>query len=275
MGIPIYDNHLHLSPSGRNVEALKEYKAAGGTALTLVTLPYAEVPIACGEDFMRSYNITLALAEKAREATELHINVAVGPYPVLLIPLAEQYGLDTAEKMLVRGMEDAAKLVADGKANAIGEIGRPHFPTESKYVESSNRILLRGMELAHEVDCPVIIHCESEPHTDESLASLAHEAGLSAGKVVKHSSPPLVLPEETFGVMPSIPSSRKLILEALSKSDRFMVETDYIDDPSKPGAIMSVNTVPKRIKALFSSGELSEESVCRICRDIPESLYSR
>ena len=31
--VPIYDNHLHMSPSGRNVDALKEYQAAGHTVI--------------------------------------------------------------------------------------------------------------------------------------------------------------------------------------------------------------------------------------------------
>ena len=275
MVLPAYDNHLHLSPSGRNIDALKEFKAAGGTGLTLVTLPYPEVIISDGSDFMRSFQITLSLAEKAKE-TGLKVNVAVGPYPVLLIPLAERFGLDKAEKMLIKGMEDAASLVADGKANCLGEIGRPHFPVDDpKIMESSNRILLRGMELAHEVDCPVIIHCESESYTDESLAALAREAGLDPGKVVKHSSPPWVTPEETHGVMPSIPASRSLMREALSKSDRFMIETDFIDDPQKPNAIMAVTSVPKRINGLYQSGELSEEQIHRICIDIPDSLYTR
>ena len=275
MVLPAYDNHLHLSPSGRNIDALKEFKAAGGTGLTLVTLPYPEVMISDGSDFMRSFQITLSLAEKAKE-TGLKVNVAVGPYPVLQIPLAERFGLDKAEKMLIKGMEDAASLVADGKANCLGEIGRPHFPVDDpKIMESSNRILLRGMELAHEVDCPVIIHCESESYTDESLAALAREAGLDPGKVVKHSSPPWVTPEETHGVMPSIPASRSLMREALSKSDRFMIETDFIDDPQKPNAIMAVTSVPKRINGLHQSGELSEEQIHRICIDIPDSLYTR
>ena len=275
MVLPAYDNHLHLSPSGRNIDALKEFKAAGGTGLTLVTLPYPEVMISDGSDFMRSFQITLSLAEKAKE-TGLKVNVAVGPYPVLLIPLAERFGLDKAEKMLIKGMEDAASLVADGKANCLGEIGRPHFPVDDpKIMESSNRILLRGMELAHEVDCPVIIHCESESYTDESLAALAREAGLDPGKVVKHSSPPWVTLEETHGVMPSIPASRSLMREALSKSDRFMIETDFIDDPQKPNAIMAVTSVPKRINGLHQSGELSEEQIHRICIDIPDSLYTR
>ena len=275
MVLPAYDNHLHLSPSGRNIEALKEFKAAGGTGLTLVTLPYPEVMISDGSDFMKSFQITLSLAEKARE-TGLKVNVAVGPYPVLLIPLAERFGLEKAEKMLIKGMEDATSVVADGKANCLGEIGRPHFPVDDpKIMESSNRILLRGMELAHEVDCPVMIHCESESYTDESLASLAKEAGLDPGRVIKHSSPPWVTPEETHGVMPSISASRSLIREAISKSDRFMIETDFIDDPLKPNAIMAVTSVPKRINGLHQSGELSEEQIHRICVDIPDSLYTR
>ena len=275
MVLPAYDNHLHLSPSGRNIEALKEFKAAGGTGLTLVTLPYQEVIISEGLDFMKSFGITLSLAEKAKEMTDLKINVSVGPYPVLLIPLAERFGLEKAEKIMIQGMEHAASLVADGKANSLGEIGRPHFPVDDRIVEASNRILLRGMELAHEVDCPVIIHCESEDYTDRSLSDLAREAGLDPGKVVKHSSPPWVTPEETHGVMPSIPASRSLIREALSKSDRFMLETDFIDDPQKPNAIMAVTSVPKRINGLHQSGELSEEQIHRICEDIPDSLYRR
>lgn len=276
MALPIYDNHLHLSISGRNIEALKEFEAAGGTGLTLVTLPYMGISITKGSDFLKSFEITLSLAENGRQRTNLNINVAVGPYPLLLISLMKHFGLEKAESMMIQGIEDAAKLVADGKANAIGEIGRPHFPVDDlKIIEASNRILLRGMELAHDVDCPVIVHCESERHTDKELASMAKNVGLSPGKVIKHSSPPWVVPEETYGVMPSIPASRSFIREALSKGDNFMIETDYIDDATRPNAIMAVTTVPKRIKGFYQSGDISEEQIYRICADIPDSLYSR
>ena len=274
--VPVYDNHIHMSPSGRNVDALREFQAAGGTGLTLVTLPYKEVQISKGEDFARSYEITYGLAERARECTDLEINIAVGPYPVLIIPLAEAYGLERAEEMLMKGMDDAARDVAEGRAVAIGEIGRPHFPVSQEIWDASNRVLLHGMELARENDCPVIIHCESEADTDRSLAELADMAGLDRGLVVKHSSPPWVTDEETHGVMPSIPASKSNLKEALSKgTDRFMIETDYIDDPEKPGAIMSVNTVPKKVAAWVANGQVPEESIDRICRDIPDSLYKR
>jgi len=235
------------------------------------------VPITKGEDFARSYEITYDLAKKARAVTELEINIAVGPYPVLIIPLAEHYGLEVAEEMLMKGMEDAAKDVADGKACAIGEIGRPHFETDQRYVDASNRILLRGMELARENDVPVIIHCESgSTETNRSLADIAKKAGLDPGLVVKHSSPPFVTDNETYGVMPSIPASRSNIKEALSKgTTRFMIETDYIDNPEKPMAIMAPATVPNKVRQMLGSGIADEEAVRRICKDIPDSLYHR
>jgi Predicted metal-dependent hydrolase (urease superfamily) len=275
--IPIYDNHIHMSPSGRNVEALLEFQASGGTGLTLVTLPYKEVVIRSGEDFRTSYEVTFSLADAAIERTDLQINIAVGPYPILLLPLAEHYGLEKAEEIMMDGMKYAAKAVAEGRAQAIGEIGRPHFDVPQETIDSSNRILLRGMEYARELDCPVIIHCESgATETNRSLSEMAKKAGLDPGLVIKHSSPPFVTEEEVHGVMPSIPASKKNIQEALGKgTDRFMLETDYIDDPEKPGAVMSVNTVPNKIRSFMASGALSEEAVFRICKDIPEIMYRR
>jgi len=275
--IPVYDNHIHMDPAGRSVDAVREFEAAGGTGFTLVTLPYRQVPITKGEDFERSYEITFSLADKAKEATALEINIAVGPYPVLIVPLAEHYGLEKAEEIMMKGMAAAARMVGEGKACAIGEIGRPHFDVSNEIWDASNRILLRGMEYAKELDCPAIIHSESgTTDTNRSLSEIARKAGLDPGLVVKHSSPPFVTDAETFGVMPSIPASKKNISEALSKgSTRFMLETDYIDDPERPGVVMSITTVPNKIRSLLSTGTLDQEGINRICRDIPNSLYHR
>ncbi|MDD3351268.1 MAG: TatD family hydrolase [Candidatus Methanomethylophilaceae archaeon] len=273
--VPIYDNHIHMSPSGRNVDALLEFQAAGGTGLTLITLPYSEVRIGKGRDFSDSFDITYRMAEKAKEATSLQINTAVGPYPILLLGLAEEHGLAFAVEAMKEGMEIAGRAVAEGKAQAIGEIGRPHFQVSEEIWEASNEVLLAGMRAAKENGCPVIIHSEAGTvETNRSLSEIARKAGLDPGMVIKHSSPPFVRDEETFGVMPSIPASREYIREALSKgSDRFMLETDYYDDPEKPGARMSVNTVPKRIKAMLANGGMTEENVRRICGEIPEKMF--
>jgi TatD-related deoxyribonuclease len=83
----------------------------------------------------------------------------------------------------------------------------------------------------------------------------------------------LVLPEENHGLFPSVLASRTSISEALRKGTRFMMETDYLDDMSRPGAVMSITTVPKRTKSFVNSGAVSEEDILRIHKDNPEKVY--
>ncbi len=274
MELPLYDDHLHLSPAGRNIDALREFRAAGGTGLTLVNLPYAEVQVSEAEDFRRQYRITAGFASQARDLG-LRVHTAVGPYPILLIHLAEHLGLERAESIMVEGMDIAASMVASGEADLIGEVGRPHFPCDRKYVDACNRVLQHGMDLAADIGCPVMIHCETDDDTFSSLAHMADSAGLPRKMVIKHSSPAASRGDSTCGLSVSVPASRTLLRGSLSAGGVFMAETDYIDDPARPGAIMSVTTVPKRIKGLYSSGEMSEEDVIRVCQDIPDELYAR
>lgn len=67
-------------------------------------------------------------------------------------------------------------------------------------------------------------------------------------KVVKHFSPPLVNVAKEVGVFPSIIASKKNIEEAIKQGNRFLMETDYIDDKRRPGAVLGPKTVPKRTK---------------------------
>ena len=273
--IPIYDNHIHMDPHGRNLEAVKDFVDAGGTGFTLVNMPYHHIPVSTSEDLLKGYETTMTQADKVREKFNLNVNVAVGPYPVLLIGLAERFGIAEAEKIMIRGMDIAAELVAEGRAQAIGEVGRPHFPVSDEINEVSERILQYGMEKARECSCPVIIHSESEDGTMQWLADVADRARLDIGVVIKHLSPPWVLESENKGIFPSVVASRSSIREAISKGDRFMLETDYIDSLERPDVVLPITTVPKRIKGMLSSGEMSEELVWKVCSDTPDKLYRR
>jgi len=274
MSLPILDNHLHLQPQGRNVEAIKDFQRAGGTHAILSHLPYDQVPILKAEDFVRSYAITLKLAERCNQETGVRVLVTLGPYPVLLLGLAESQGLEHAKEIMKRGMDIAAHLVNEGKAIGLGEIGRPHFPVSTEILEASNDILSYGMTLAAELGCPVIIHAEHPtPESMREFALMADRAGLERHKVVKHYCPPLVLEEENHGLFPSILASRSAINGALSKGTRFLMETDFLDDPTRPGAVMSPVTVPKRIMALLRSGGIDEEDIWRIHSENPQKVY--
>ncbi len=274
---PILDNHLHLQPKGRNVEAIKEFEKAGGTHAILSHMPYDELKITCGADFERSYRITMGTAERCNRESGVGVFVTLGPYPVLLIDLAKEHGLEAATQMMIEGMESAARLVKEGNAIAIGEVGRPHFDVPPEIMAASNDILRYGMSLAKEVSCPIVIHAETAtPETMEDLGQMADSVGLDRGKVVKHFSPPLVLEEENRGLMASVLASRSNIQEAFGKGDRFFLETDFMDEPTRPGAVLPIDTVPKRIKGLAQSGIATSElieTIWKVNRDNPKRVY--
>ncbi len=276
MAVPIYDNHIHLRPDGEGITALRRFEKAGGTGLTLVNLPYPHIKVVDAEGFRSGYELTIRTAEKARQETSLVVNVAIGPYPVTFLHLREAIGAVKAYEEMTKAVDIASAMVKEGRAQAIGEVGRPHFPTDDEAVGYSNAILLHAMRSAAECSCPVIIHSESATvETMEGFAKMADSVGLDRGMVVKHLAPPLTLWEENFGVIPSLPASRSAIRQALGKGGDFLIETDFIDDPQRPGAAMDVISVPKRVKGLMQSGELSEEMANKCGRDLPARLYGK
>lgn len=273
-GFPILDNHLHLQPQGDNVEALKQFQSAGGTHVILSNLPYKGMKIKTGKDFVAQYDITLDLAEKCRKETDVEVFVVLGPYPGHLVWLWDELGEDRATDMMVVGMDIAAEMVKEGNALAIGEIGRPHFPVSERIWQRSNEIMKHGMRLAKEVGCAVQLHTESAgPALWKELAGMADSVGLDKEKLVKHYSGPAILEEENFGLFPSVLSSRKNIEAAAEKGSRFMMETDFLDDPKRPGAVMAPGTVPKRTKAMLEKGIFDEEMVHKIHKEWPERVY--
>lgn len=270
----ILDNHLHLQPKGSGVEAIKIFCKAGGTHAILSHMPYEEVHIGSSEDFLRSYQMTLDMMDRCNMETSVKMFCTVGPYPVLLIDLAKEHGLEKAKQMMLDGMDQAAMLVKERRAIAIGEVGRPHFPVETDIMEASNDILFHGMRLCKEIGCAIVIHAESAtPEVMEDLGKIADKAGLPRNKVVKHYCAPLVLPEESKGLMPSVLASRSALNEALSKGDRFLLETDFMDEPSRPGAVLNVDTVPKRVKGILLSQNPCEEALWKVGKDNPEKTY--
>ncbi len=138
---------------------------------------------------------------------------------------------------------------------------------------ASNEILSYGMSLARECSCPVVIHAESAtPESMENLAKMADEVGLPREKVVKHYCGPLVRPEENHGVFPSVLASRDMVQEALSKGDRFLLETDFMDDLQRPGAVLAITTVPKRMRQLVEKG-IDADKLWKINKANPERVY--
>jgi TatD-related deoxyribonuclease len=272
--MPIYDNHIHFRPEHLGVEGARLFEKAGGTAFLLTHSPYEDIPVREGTDYERGYRKTLDMAQAIRSATRVRVFVALGPYPVDFLTIREERGDAEALRTLKTGVDIAARYVASGDAVAIGEIGRPHFPVPAPVISSCNELIVYAMKTAKDRDCAVVLHTEDPtPTTFAEFAAMAKRAGLSPERVVKHHSTPISRPEETSGVVPSVLAKEDLVRRALDGGDRFLLETDYIDDPRRPGAVLGPATVPKKTKTWLESGLLSDRQAWRIHKELPERTY--
>ena len=275
MAVPILDNHVHLEPlRGRHVDSVRDFERAGGTHIIISHMPYHEMVVRTVDDFRKSYDLTISVKNRVNTETGVKAYATVGPYPAELLDLEKIHGLEKAKEIMLQAMEIAAEYVKEGKALAIGEVGRPHFPVSREVWHSSNDILRHGMKLAKEIGSAIVLHTESATHESmKDLAEMADRVGLGKHRVVKHYCPPFILPEENHGLMPSVLAGKDAIRTALTKGTRFLMETDFLDDPKRPGAVLAIATVPKRTLALMREGKMSEDQAHIIHQDNPRLVY--
>ena len=269
----IFDNHLHLRRDGRYIEAVKDFLRTGGTHFVLCQYPMVRKVIK-DKTYKNVFQQTVDMADEIQQKLDVTVYTTVGPYPVDYLLLKETVGRQQAIDLMKTGMEIAAKFCDEGKSIGIGEIGRPHFAVGQEIMDDSNMILSYGMKQAKEVNVPIVLHTESTTSNQcKELVEMGKKVGLSSGKIVKHFSPPLVLPEENFGLMPSVLANKKNIRKAIKKGTRFMMETDYIDDPKRPGAVLGPKTVPRRTHELLEKELATEEDLSKIHKENPEKTY--
>lgn len=267
----IFDDHMHLDPGGGAGSTVKRFLRAGGTHLMLVNKPYRGV---CPGDFEEQYGVTLRMGRIAQECGA-RTYLALGPHPAEFVHLARMSGLESAVHKVRRGVKAALTHVREGRAVALGEVGRPHFPVEKGVWEASNALLAEMLTLAKDAGCAVILHTE---HADvdvfHELAAMVSSSGMTPPRVVKHFSPPLILPEENFGLVPSLIASRSNLRRALVKGDRFMMESDHMDDPHRKDAVLPPESVPRRTLAFLRGGALSDRAAHRIHVELPSETYA-
>lgn len=278
---PVWDNHFHLDPAGRGLDAVKEFERAGGTHLMLVHKPYheADAPGRLNRtvaDHVRQMEITLSLAEKVNRDTPVKAYAALSPHPAEFTKLLDAgVPMDEAVAVIRGALEAAQRFVREGRAVAMAEVGRPHWsPVAPDVWEKANALMVYSFELARDAGCPVQIHAETA--TPESFADLARYcklAGLPTDRAVKHYSTPIVDTAVNHGLWPSVLIGKGSAESAVRESTRFLMETDYMDDPRYPGAVLGPKTVPRRTKELIEKGLMTEEQAWVVHAQNPSRLY--
>lgn len=272
--VPIHDNHFHCRPDGwKGLDAAREFAAAGGTSLAHVRLPTYPATV---EQFVTSCEQHVAFSQRIRDETGLTVWSCIGPYPLEPMQVAKEKGWTVGAEFGRACFDATVPFFAEQRAHCLGEVGRPHFEVDEATWRKSNALLAHGMGVAKDAGVPIMLHTEhTEPATMAEFAAMADAAGLARDRVIKHYCGPLVRAEEHHGLVPSVIAGRSNIRAAIAKSPqgRFLLETDYIDEPTRPNVVMPCDTIPRRVKGLMQSGEITDAVAWSIGREWPERLY--
>lgn len=250
--LPVVDHHCHLSPDGDGVAAARRFRDAGGTHLFLATQQYGPRVPEEVDDYRAQFETTERLARAVEDATGVVVYLTIAPYPVDLLRAAESMGVERAVELQRSALELAGRWVEEGRAVALGEIGRPHFPVAPPLREAGAAVFRSALEVARDAGCPAVVHCEElAPEAYRVLAAFAAQTSFPLGKLVKHYAREVRPPSELGGIAPSYVATREAARASLEHPGPWFWETDYLDDPRRPGAVLDLATVPRRARAVI------------------------
>ncbi len=264
--IPITDDHIHIDPvNGRGIEAAKDFYRAGGTHLFLVSKPSWSLSVhpSGGADYARVFDETLRVANLVAE-TGIVVFPVLGVHPAEITRLTERMSLAEAVATMKGGLECAAQYVLEGRATAL-KSGRPHYEVSPEIQAASNDVLMHALRQAAKCNCALQIHAETGPCRD--IVGMARDAGVPVERVVKHYGSP------DTPLHPSLIAKHEGIPDLVGSGRPFTLESDYMDENSRPGAVIGPKSVPRYTNQLLSSGRITEEDCFRIHAETVARVY--
>ena len=282
---PVVDQHIHLDRSNRYLSAIEEFVRVGGTGIMLVHKPgfSGSLPID-REGYREVYSETISMAEQIREKFEISVGVVLGPHPVAWERQISELGMDRASELHLESVDVALELIEQGKAHCLGEVGRPHYQVSEETWIQANENLSQIMTEAAMSKVPVQLHVEDAgSETYSEISRMAMRAGLPLAQTVRHYASPDVSSNFTHGLACTVSVGRGsvegLVSTYANASAPWGMETDFLDDPRRPGAVLGPKTIPKRTdelcSALLVENRVSdvENLLLKIHYEWPSKLY--
>jgi TatD-related deoxyribonuclease len=263
---PVTDDHIHIDPlNGRGIEAAKDFLRSGGTHLFLVSKPSWSLSVhpSRGTDYAAVFDETLRVARMIEEIGVVVFPV-LGIHPAEISRLSERMPLPEATEVMKAGIDCAAVYVEEGKAVAL-KSGRPHYDVSPEVWTASNEVLTHALDRSARCRCALQVHAESGPCTD--IADMARHAGVPVERVVKHYGSP-----ET-PLHPSLIANHEVIPQLARERRAFTMESDFMDENSRPGAVIGPKSVPRYTSQLLRDGLITMEDCFRIHAETVGKVY--
>ena len=283
---PIVDQHMHLDRTNLFLDAVADFSSSGGTGIMLVHKPSFShtLPVDL-EGYREAYSDTISMADEVRKEFGLEVGVVLGPHPVAWEKQIPELGIEASSELHLEAVSLALEYIDSGHAHCLGEVGRPHYPVREEIWERANDLLLEILSMASSSRTSVQLHVEENGHTTyNELSQLCITSGISSERAIRHFAPPNVSADFTHGLSATVNvgkgSVETIVETAREAKSPWGMETDFLDDNRRPGAVLGPKTVPKRTQELCSSllyegwSENEVESLLtKVHSEWPESLY--
>lgn len=253
------DAHSHVNPVyglGPGKIA-KRFRDNGGWFIVLVGLPpwrYGLSPNGV-EAYDKSFRAVINAGSMYRQLG-LEVAIHLGYHPSEVDYLVK-YGLKPLEVMNLgfKIVDLVAKYIKEGYVQGFGEFGRQHYPTDPENLRIAENIAKYAIQKARDLNTPIHLHLDQSLNALKFAFKTAKEVGMDLSKVVVHHlNPELAGDAENLGLSYTVVGKVEVLKMLTSRRFRYLVESDYLDDPRRPGAVIPPWTIPKSWRKLISEG---------------------
>ena len=266
--ILVADGHTHSNPvKGLGMERIApKFKERGGWFMAIVGLsPWHYGLEGTLEGYEKALQITLRECEVARNFG-LRTSCLFGFHPAdvdKFIGKMQPHEVLEFGKKVLRLVE---RELREGRLNGIGEVGRQHYKTHPISVVIAEKIMDEAFRLSKEFDAVVHLHLEQGGRVSViDIKERVERFGVNPNRIVMHHLRGKTLRyalEE--GVRCTVPGVKGLLENITSLPPEYIIESDHIDDPKRPGIVVYPWEMAENQAELLKRGLVDEEYLYKI-----------
>jgi len=274
------DAHLHSNPlRGIGLRSIvKNFKAVGGWFLAIVSLPPSHYGLGSSyDDYVRGIEILMRECRIAKEEG-VKTKCLAGIHPADLEKLVNSQSLkyDEVINLALKILNYISKLIKSGVLDGIGEVGRPHYKTTPEGYVVNELVLHHALRLAKDLHSIVHLHLEQGGIlTVLSMTDLLESISLSKDLVLLHHMDiKTAMNAEGVSLRYTLCGKLQLLREGFKKlKPTYMIESDFIDDPRRPGVAAYPWEIVENQLLLLKEGLVSEDYLFKLNVDNIVKFY--
>ncbi len=278
--LPVSDSHAHVSTRGLGGSLVgRRFREVGGWFVALVSLPPTHYGLDAGLDgIVRSFEIHVSECSKTR-AEGLEVVCMAGVHPAFIDEMIRTAGVHRVDKvvsMVSEALKRLKSLRVEGFLDGFGEFGRPHYKTLPESMAVNEVVLREVLEMSKDTDSVVHLHTEQGGiATVSSIDALVRLVGVPKERVIfHHASTAVVRAAEELGYYSTVLGRRDSLRNVLlAGASRVLVESDFIDDPRRPGVAMYPWELAREIDLVVGEGVKNAELLQRYLVSNVETVY--